>query len=176
MADADTVVRPANVADVPGIHGVAQRGWQAAYSDILDAETIDTALGEWYDPAETREAIERGAVGYFVATRDGDVVGYVSGGPADDPGLARLGAIYVEPDRWGEGIGGALLDAFEEFCRDCDCERLEFRVLAGNTVGRSFYRGRGYEPVDERQTEIFGETVRELTFRGPLGQKSDSVA
>lgn len=165
----DVTVRPADPRDVPGVQRVARRGWHAAYEDVLSAATIEAKLEEWYGQASIREYVEREDVGYFVATADGQVLGYASGGPSeegDDVGF--LGAIYVDPDRWGEGIGSRLLDRVESFLADRGYERLRFRVLAENDVGTSFYRSRGYEVVEETETELGGEVADELVFEGPI--------
>jgi len=158
-------IRQARPADVEAIVDLAARTWRAAYGEILREETIDAALAEWYTPEGTREAIESEEVGYFVAT-DGEVVGYVSGHAGDT--TARLGAIYVAPDRWGGGIGTRLLERFEGYCRDRGCEQIEFEVLADNDIGQSFYRARGYGPVETQAVDLFEETVREKVFRGEI--------
>jgi GNAT superfamily N-acetyltransferase len=94
-----------------------------------------------------------------------EVVGYASGGV--DAETARPGAPYVLPERWREGIGGDLLDRFEAARRERGaCP--PFQVLAANARGRSFYRSREYEPVAGERVALFGEFVRELTFRRPL--------
>lgn len=165
----DFIVRPAGSRDVPGVQRVARRGWHAAYGDILSEETIEAKLDEWYDPTGIREYVEREDVGYFVAEADGQVLGYASGGPSDEgPDVGFLGAIYVDPDHWGEGIGSRLLDRVEAFLADRGYDRLRFRVLAENDVGTSFYRSRGYEVVEETETELGGEVVSELVFEGPI--------
>jgi len=48
------------------------------------------------------------------------------------------------------------------------CETIEIRVLADNEIGTSFYRTRGYDPVETGATELFGEQVTETLFRGTL--------
>ncbi|MFW5964793.1 MAG: N-acetyltransferase family protein [Natronomonas sp.] len=163
----DVAVREATSEDVSGIRRVAERAWRAAYGEFLPPDVIDEAMAEWYDPEATRTQARREDVAYFVAD-DGGVVGYVSGGPGESPTVARLGAIYVDPDRWGDGVGTALLSRFESWCRRRDHETVELRVLAENDIGSSFYRARGYEPVDEVKRDLFGETVPERTFRRRL--------
>lgn len=159
-------IREATPGDVPGILDIAERGWNAAYEHVLSQDAIDAAMDEWYDPDDIRDLIDQEDVAYYVADRDGEVLGYVSGGPGEDEGVAYLGAIYVAPDRWGEGIGSALLDGFESFCRDRGYETVAFNVLAENDVGVSFYRSHGYEAVERRETEVFGDAVEECVFRG----------
>lgn len=165
----DFTVRPADPRDVPDVQRVARRGWHAAYEGVLSEETIEAKLDEWYDRATIREYVEREDVGYFVAEADGRVLGYATGGPTDgSEDVGFLGAIYVDPDHWGEGIGSRLLDRVETFLADRGYERLRFRVLAENDVGRSFYRSRGYETVEETETELGEEVVEECVFEGPL--------
>lgn len=162
----EAAVHRAVQADVSAIVRIADRAWHAAYSDSLASATIDTVLSEWYDPDSVRRAIEREDGGYFVGKRGGDVVGYVSGGCTEESDTATLAAIYVDPDHWGDGVGTALLHRFETFCLRRGCHRLRFRVLADNDRARSFYRSRGYDPVEEVDTDLFGETVTEAVFTG----------
>lgn len=159
-------IRPASPADTEQIVALAGRSWEAAYGEILASQTIDRALSHWYDPSSTREAIEDEASAYFVAGEDG-ILGYLSG--SGEGAVARLGAIYVDPRRLGNGIGTALLEAFEDWCRTRGYETIEFEVLADNENGQSFYRARDYERVETRETELFGEVVTEHVFRGPTG-------
>jgi GNAT superfamily N-acetyltransferase len=165
---ADPTVREAVAADVPDIVRVAERGWNAAYDALLDAETIAAAMDEWYDPSTVRERVGREDGAYFVAELDGTVVGYASGAPSGRAGVVTLGAIYVDSDHWDAGIGGALLSRFEAWCRRHGHETLRFRVLAGNDRAAAFYRAHGYDPAGEESSELFGETVAERVFRGPV--------
>lgn len=159
-------VREAEVTDVAEIQSVATAGWRETYDEILDTETIENALTEWYDEPSLREQIDSGAVGYFVAEADESVVGYCSGDA--DGSTARLGAIYVAPERWGSGFGTALLNRFERWARQQDCTELQIEVFADNEVGRRFYEARGYNVRDRAEQELFGEEVAIQLFGGPL--------
>lgn len=191
---ADCTVRAATHSDVDAIREVASEAWTAAYDDVLDRSTIEAALAEWYDPAALRELVTADDVAVFVAATDGngaetrgegddggpdsDVVGYVSAGPDGQPDAdaseaaparrsetATVGALYVLPDLWGEGIGTALLERFLSRTRDRGCAAVEVVALSENDVGCSFYRRRGFATIEERETELFGETVAETVFR-----------
>lgn len=163
----ELTVREAVPSDTSGILSVAEAGWTETYGDILAAETISTALEEWYDRADTRDAIEREDVAYFVGEVDGSVVGYLSGSVGEDP-VGHLGAIYVTPNRWDEGIGTALLDRFERWCTERNCAEIRLHVLSENTIGQSFYRSHGYESIRTEQTELFGEELSQHVFRGTV--------
>ena len=165
---ADVTIREATVEDVSGVQQVARAGWAAAYGDILQTETIERAMEEWYATESVSGQIEREDVGYFVADDGSDVVGYVTGGPGESEDTAVLGAIYVDPDRWGEGIGSRLLERFEGFSREEGYEAVFFEVLVGNEVGASFYRKHGYSADERRESDLFDEPVEAYLFSGEL--------
>lgn len=162
-------IRDASRDDANAIRRVGEASWRAAYGDLLEPATIDAAIEEWYDLETVRAYVDRDDVAFFVAEDpESTVVGYVSGGPTEDEGVAVLAAIYVDPEHWGEGYGSALEGRFEEFCGEQGYDAIRLRVLAGNDVGRSFYQGRGYEPVEERGEDLFGERIEELVLRREL--------
>ena len=165
---ADVTIREATVEDVSGVQQVARAGWTAAYDDILRTETIERAMEEWYATESVSGQIEREDVGYFVAEDGSDVVGYVTGGPGESEDTAVLGAVYVDPDRWEEGIGSRLLERFESFCREEGYEAVSFEVFVGNEVGASFYRKHGYSADERRESDLFGEPVETYLFSGEL--------
>lgn len=105
--------------------------------------------------------------------RDGDVIGYaiVRWGADAKPfvadGDAGLKEIYVDPARWSEGVGTALLDRVERAVPD-EYRGLTLSTLAGNERGRAFYEARGFEAVGEESDEIGGEEYDTVLFRKPL--------
>jgi len=158
-------VRTATPADIETVRALAARAWCDAYADILEPETIDAAIDEWYDTDTLRDSLDEADATFYVA-EGGSIVGFLRGGLGEE--VAYLGAIYADPDRLGEGIGSQLLDRFEGFCADHGYDAIELAVLAGNDVGRSFYRARGYELVADREVDLFGETVADSVFRGSV--------
>ncbi|MCL9814469.1 GNAT family N-acetyltransferase [Natranaeroarchaeum aerophilus] len=164
----ELMVRDAIPEDIEGITRVAEQGWTTAYRDVLADATIEAALAEWYDPALTRERIEDDDVTYLVAAQADTVVGYASGA-AHDSTVVGLGSIYVTPDRWGDGIGTALLTEFERRWSTRGYDVVQLYVLADNDVGQSFYRSQGYEAVEEREADLFGEIVTDRRYRKKLG-------
>ena len=166
-------VREATPEDLENILNIAERGWNSAYSDFLSRETIDTAMAEWYGPNETREQIRREDIAYLVAERSDDIIGYICGGPSERENVAYLSAIYVDPDYWANGAGTALLEEFEAFCRGENYDRIQFRVLAENEVGKSFYEKQGYEVIEKQETEVFGESTSEYVYSGTIGENLD---
>jgi ribosomal protein S18 acetylase RimI-like enzyme len=100
----------------------------------------------------------------FVADDAGEVVGMALGeqalsddgsGPPVD-GLCHVSMVFVAPDRWGEGLGGRLVDALLEEVRRRGYERAQLWTQMGNARARRLYEGRGFRP-SEREKDGSGK-------------------
>ncbi len=84
-----------------------------------------------------------------VAESEGRVVGFaeVQARPTSigDAYEAWLGALAVEPDCRGRGIGSALLAAVDEAARELGCSRIELESSEWRDEAHAFYRERGYD-------------------------------
>ena len=137
-------LEPMNAADIDVVANLVLRcdftiaGWEpppdhAAY-ERHERETWRRILGrdEW-----TR------------VVRDPGPVAVVSFRPAtneDDgriPGTAHLGALFVDPDRHGQGIGSRLLAAAEDEMRSREYESARLHVAVG-AAARGFYERHGW--------------------------------
>jgi len=81
----------------------------------------------------------------------------------DDVGLR---AIYVHPERQGEGVGSALLAEGVE--RVPDRERVVLETFAANDDARAFYEARGFERVGASSYEIEGESYETAVYARSL--------
>lgn len=144
-------VRPARAADVEAIREVAERAWHAAHAPIVGPDRVEAFLEEFYDADSFRSLIADDATIVDVAADEGGtVVGFTAAGPSEDsPATFDLDRIYVRPDRWGEGIGGRLLDRVEREASRRGGERVELGVMAENERAVRFYESAGYRRVDE---------------------------
>jgi ribosomal protein S18 acetylase RimI-like enzyme len=99
-----------------------------------------------------RESILRHVVsGSLLVARDGAVVGFVmfsteTGSYEQDRSRGVIENLYVVPDRRGEGIGTALLEAAETRLGELGADAIALDVMADNESARRFYRDRGYRP------------------------------
>lgn len=160
-----TEVRPAKPEDATAVHGVARASWHAAYDGLLGEEAAERTIEEWYGVEGLRETIAQPE--HVVLVAGSDVVGFVHVGPnRNDERVAELYRIYVRPDRWGEGIGGGLLDSIETEIEEYD--RLTLSVFAENEVGVGFYEARGFERVGEETTEFGGDEYGVYRYERPL--------
>lgn len=113
--------------------------------DFFEAERQRIAE-RWLPMAETT-----------VYETDGRVVGFLSliGN--------EVGAIFVDPDRQGRGVGRALMDG----ARDSR-PFLELGVFEANSTGRRFYDAYGFEFVERQVNEATGHPELRLRLEsGP---------
>lgn len=151
--------------DVRDVARVNVSAWRAAYDGVVDDEVL---AGLDSDPS-TEQIAERldawrGEPGVFlVAEADGAVVGYADFRWGEGTkafvgdGEAGLKAIYVHPERWGNGFGTALLERGLEALPD-DIRRVGLETLAENEAAKRFYESRGFERTGAAEAEIGGES------------------
>lgn len=81
-------------------------------------------------------------------------------GPAT-PGGCFLTNLFVVPERWGEGIGGMLMDAALAEASRRNYSRVHLWTHEDNERSHHLYRSRGFAPTG-RITDGEGEWAREL--------------
>lgn len=149
-------IREADPDDARAIRRVARAAWHEAYGDILDEGTIEGTVEEWYGLDGLASNARNPEHALYVAA-DGGIVGFAHAGPI--PGEDRtfeLYRIYLRPGRWGEGIGGRLLDAVATDLRSRGVTRMRLSVLADNDVGVAFYEAKGFDRVETRAEGSLG--------------------
>jgi ribosomal protein S18 acetylase RimI-like enzyme len=77
------------------------------------------------------------------------------------PGGFFLSYLYVVPERWGERIGGALLDAVLAEAKRRHGSRIHLWTHEDNERSQRLYRSRGFSPTD-RRSDLSREWAREL--------------
>jgi GNAT superfamily N-acetyltransferase len=174
-------VREATPADVEPIVAVNAAGWRRGYRGIVSEERLaNLPLERWR--SEISEGLRDPAADSFtlVAEVDGEFAGYCYvAAPGRDPDLpeaAELVAIYVDPERWGAGIGSALIEAAERETAGRGYEEMALWTFEQNEPALRFYRRRGWRP-DGRQRvhELAGATAVRLRKRlGRLPRRSEA--
>jgi GNAT superfamily N-acetyltransferase len=167
-------VRPADAADAAGIAAVHVVSWQGAYRGLLPDGYLDGLdVAGW--TAGWERLLGNGEKGQvaLVAEADNRVIGFAHVVPSRDadatPGTGEVSSIYALPDRWGTGVGRALLAAAETALRDGGCRAATLWVLRDNDRARRFYDRAGWAPDGTEKTdEVAGVPVVELRYRRPL--------
>lgn len=89
----------------------------------------------------------------WVAELEGEVKGFIAlmGN--------EVGAIFLQPNCHGQGVGKALMDKAQEIHGN-----LEVEVFKVNNIGRNFYSEYGFEQLEEKLHEPTGQQVLRLKF------------
>jgi GNAT superfamily N-acetyltransferase len=155
--------------------------------DVYVRSNLARRHGPWPNQAARTEFVSRRLAdpeGWFFLAGVGDeAVGMVAvvpllgddGGGDPIPGGWFVSLIFVVPERWGEGIGGALLDAaLEEAAHRGGTEVRLWTDEDDNERAHRLYRSRGFEPtgrtVDSDERERAGEWIRRLRDQTGLGR------
>jgi ribosomal protein S18 acetylase RimI-like enzyme len=65
------------------------------------------------------------------------------------PHAGHVSMVFVEPERWGRGVGSRLLDALHREMRARDWRTSSLWTRSNNLRARRLYEGRGYSLTDE---------------------------
>jgi ribosomal protein S18 acetylase RimI-like enzyme len=160
------VIRPGTPEDAEAVARVHIETWQAAYAHVFPREDLESLSGE---RAARRAELHRRSPP-IVAEENGQIVGFVSVGPGNDPGTdGELYAIYVHPDHWGAGFGRELISAGEDRLRELGHTHAILWVLEDNPRARRFYELAGWKADGTaRPIEIFGVDVPEVRYEKRL--------
>lgn len=100
-----------------------------------------------------------------MAIKDGKIVGFISGEPTvidDKPveGFEHIKSVAVDPDYWGQGIGGKLLDQALESLKQNDRTGAELWTHETNERAQKLYESRGFKKTgDKKPSERTGEPI-----------------
>jgi ribosomal protein S18 acetylase RimI-like enzyme len=153
-------IRPEAPDDAEAVAGVHVRTWQAAYAGIMPDEILSWLnVGAW---AQRRREVGTADPDHPFTTllaEDGDtLVGFTTVGPYRnnqdrddlDHRYGEILAMYVEPARWGTGVGHDLMaEALAELAARGWAE-VRLWVLEENARARRFYERAGLAADGER--------------------------
>jgi len=144
---ADLRIRPANPEERDALEALQ---WRASLANEGDRPHLEAHRDAIHLPLEQ---IERGEV--FVAEMDGRLTGFSA--IMADNGRLELDGLFVEPDRWRQGIGAALVEVAAQEARR---RGLAMTVVA-NQAARGFYEKCGFVLEGPAETR-FGPAIRML--------------
>lgn len=156
---AETRIRPARPADAPAIAQLHTASWKKYYRGILPDAVLDELTVEESEARHTRSLTTPGSPEHraWALVADGGVIGWAATGPARDddlePASHELYAIYLRPERVGQGHGRALMQHCMEDAGSRGFGEMVMWVLRGNERAQRFYTAAGFAP-DPRVAEI----------------------
>jgi ribosomal protein S18 acetylase RimI-like enzyme len=166
------LLRPAEPEDAMAVARVHVQSWQAAYRTLLPDDYLDQLRAEdraqKYDFASVDPLKPR----TIIAAEQGLICGFATTAPSRDsdlPDHGELCALYVHPERWGRGIGMALVSAARASLFELGFRNAFLWVLAGNVRAERFYRIDQWAPDGQRRTDsVWGISVNEIRHQRDL--------
>jgi GNAT superfamily N-acetyltransferase len=144
MTDVALVVRQAASEDWPKLRVIRLE----ALSDSPEAFGSTYAVAAKLSNYQWRSMVERQL--YFLAERDGDVIGMVSGGLNDRrPGTHWLYGMYVTPTARGSEAAPSLVEAVVDWAKGEGARELYLHVTSTAARARRFYARMGFVPTGE---------------------------
>ena len=164
------VIRAARVEDAAATAAIRVGGWQASYrgqlpDGLLDRLSVERDTLRFADHVGHLPAGRR----VWVAELDREIVGFASTGPTrdqDGAGEAEIYAIYVRPDRYRCGIGGALLAHAVTDLAGQGYTRAMLWTLDTNSAARRFYEREGWRADGTSKADHLDEfELNEVRYR-----------
>jgi GNAT superfamily N-acetyltransferase len=143
-------VREATPDDTDAIVNVTASGWRTAYRDIVAPEKlVDLPIARWRH--EVHVGLRRPVDDAFsyVAEIGGEFAGYCfvaapSREPDEGRNVAELVAIYVEPARWRQGAGEALMNGAMARLSGLPYDEVILWTFKENALAIAFYQRHGW--------------------------------
>jgi GNAT superfamily N-acetyltransferase len=165
------LIRPAELSDAVAVAQVHVRTWQIAYRGLIPDDYLDGLRPEDQAARYTFGQLGPDRPHTVLAVDDDDhdvIAGFATTGPSrdvDGDGFGELYALYVDPDRWNGGVGGALMAAARDRLGADGFSEAFLWVLAGNDRAQRFYRADGWHADGvERRDDLRGASVDEIRF------------
>ncbi len=164
-------LRAAIPADASEIARVHVRAWQVGYQGLLPDTYLGDLRAEDRASRYTLGVADASTPSTIVAVEGAAICGFVTTGPAREgtEGAGHLMALYVDPDRWGRGIGRVLIARGRAELVARGYREAVLWVLAGNQRAARFYDADGWVfdgQVGER--EVWGIRVTDHRYRRSL--------
>ena len=138
-------IRIADTRDLDAIVGVHLRSSKAAYSNLpasVVAVSAESRRVRWGEALAEPDSL------VWVADDAGQVVGFchlrIFSAGSPDAGSAEIVSLYLDPARWHQGIGRALVERARSAAWKRLCSRLFLKVYAENARARAAYEAMGF--------------------------------
>ena len=145
----------ATISDIPAIQAVASRAWAHTFKDILSDSQIAYMMQLMYSDESLRKQMEEENHRYYLAKKQGNVVGYMSiEHNCKNTAKTKIHKVYLLPEEQHKGIGKLLFSVAEEKAKAANDTAIFLNVNKDNAGAIAFYRKTGYTQIREEIIDI----------------------
>ena len=152
-APSSVSIRYADQDDLADLAAVARKIWHAHYPGIISEGQIEYMLERGYALSVLEAELSSG-IAFPLIHRAGQLIGFASFGPTEEPGEAKLHKLYLDPAHHGQGLGKRLLSWTESEAANHGFTRITLQVNKQNTKAVNAYSRGGYEMAREAAVDI----------------------
>ncbi|MEE1655654.1 GNAT family N-acetyltransferase [Microvirga sp. CF3062] len=172
-------IREGRETDVEGIARAHVQGWRESYKDFLTPDalaglSVEERMQLWQRALAEPEPRAKLLV---AETDDGEIVGFIRGGPIRVTEAELLGteaeifAIYLLDKVKRQGIGRTLMTGVFEHLAAHGVRSVGLWVLKDNLPARRFYEMLGGIAGHEQSFDLRGQMVTEVVYRFELTRR-----
>lgn len=168
------VIRKIEEKDIPSVADIRINGWKAAYQGIIDENFLNEMDRNQEIKKREKDYQENG---FIVAELNQEIVGfcrYIENNkfsPDQKDIDCEITALYVKPEKKGQGIGTRLFQFVIEEFKGKMKEKMIIWCLKDNVCSHKFYRKMGGEMNQERVRKIGEKNYSEVSFIYSLDHK-----
>jgi ribosomal protein S18 acetylase RimI-like enzyme len=149
----------------------ALAGFRHIFPPAAPPPTVDGLNAEWARWLEPRSS---DGFRVFVARVDEEPAGVVLAMPDPAaPDAGHLARLYVDPERWGLGIGGELYAAAVDHLSARRFEQATLWVLEGNTRARNWYERLGWTATTNLRPVYEAGGIFDVQYRFAVGARPE---
>ncbi len=166
-------IRIADINDIPAIARIHIEGWQAAYGGFVDQAHLDSLSVEQRSQ-DWQNWMGEGESETLLAEIGGKAAGFITYGrtktaPPGDSKIrplypAEIYALYLLPDFWRQGVGGALIRQAAKNLKAKKQNGLCLWVLDGNHRAKSFYEKTYGQRIGKKMIAIGPNELKEVCY------------
>ncbi len=162
------MIREATTADAPGMARVHVDTWHTTYRGLVpDAYLESLTYGDKQRMWERAlNNPDRQSSIYVAESDDGEIAGFVAGGPTRTAGIDYVGelySIYILKVYQGAGLGRRFVETLVEGMLKVGIRSMTLWVLAGNPAER-FYIAIGGQEIHRQPFELSGALLEEVCY------------
>ncbi len=160
----------ADVTDVPAVARLHRYTALVAFADIFPADAPPPDPARLIDEWTTRiEAPPSEGQACFVAQDGSEIVGVIVAGRGPrDATYGHLSRLYVDPPRWGTGIGRTLYECGMTHLRAQNLRTATLWVLEANVHARAWYERLGWRLTTDRLTTYAPAGIDDVGYERSL--------
>ncbi|MBQ6487828.1 MAG: GNAT family N-acetyltransferase [Solobacterium sp.] len=141
------IIRKVRQGDADTLAYIQTESWKAAFSDILDAETLRKCTNIDRAAAMYQNLLIENKGNGYILLADGKphcIAYWDAARDAEFAGKAELICIHSLPDNWHKGYGSQMMDRVLEDIMKAGYSEVVLWVFRDNKRARAFYEAKGF--------------------------------